>query len=121
MLHCKTNRSNSIRLQSSCLLSIGVSKPIPYLAQRRFVMAAYNVKAHPAFAGYDVPASNGALGGFRRAVQSLAAWSHERRSYNRAVFELDQLSDRDLADIGIARCDIPAVARETAKAELAKR
>ena len=84
-------------------------------------MAAYNAKAHPAFADYDIPESNGALGGVRRAVQNLSAWAKERRSYKQAVFELNELSDRDLADIGIARCDIPAVAREAAKAQLAKR
>lgn len=84
-------------------------------------MAAYNVKAHPAFAGYDLPEANGALVRVRRAVQNLSAWAQERRSYKQAVFELNELSDRDLADIGIARCDIPAVAREAAKAQLARR
>jgi uncharacterized protein YjiS (DUF1127 family) len=82
-------------------------------------MAAYNVKSHAAFAGYDLPETNGALGGIRRAFQGLAVWSAERHAYNEAVFELSALSDRDLADIGIARCDIPAVAREAAKAKAA--
>lgn len=37
-----------------------------------------------------------------------------RARYRRIVAELRQLSDRDLADIGIRRCDIPRVAREAA-------
>jgi uncharacterized protein YjiS (DUF1127 family) len=34
--------------------------------------------------------------------------------YRRTVRELAQLSDRELADLGIARFDIPRVAREAA-------
>lgn len=79
-------------------------------------MSAYNVKTHPAFAGYDIPASQGAESGLRRLARSFAAWSAERRAYREAVFELEQLSERDLADIGIARADIPSVARNAAKA-----
>ena len=37
-----------------------------------------------------------------------------RAVYNQTVRELVQLSDRELADLGIARTDIPAVAREAA-------
>lgn len=37
-----------------------------------------------------------------------------RARYHRAVTELQQLSDRDLADIGISRWDIASVAREHA-------
>ncbi|HMT13515.1 MAG TPA: DUF1127 domain-containing protein [Aestuariivirga sp.] len=33
--------------------------------------------------------------------------------YQRTVHELESLSNRDLADIGIARVDIPRLARET--------
>ncbi|WP_088347174.1 MULTISPECIES: DUF1127 domain-containing protein [Rhodomicrobium] len=84
-------------------------------------MSAYNVKAHPAFAGYDLPAANGAVGRVRRAVQNFAAWSAERRAYRQAVFELEQLSERDLADIGIARADIPSIARNAAKGQTAAR
>ncbi len=35
--------------------------------------------------------------------------------YSRTVSELGSLTDRDLADLGIARCDIPRLAREAAK------
>ena len=34
------------------------------------------------------------------------------KRYSRTVSELQSLSDRDLADLGIARCDIPRLARE---------
>lgn len=37
-----------------------------------------------------------------------------RAVYNQTVRELVQLSDRELADLGIARVDIPSVAREAA-------
>jgi uncharacterized protein YjiS (DUF1127 family) len=39
-------------------------------------------------------------------------WLQERRAYSRAFDELDSLSDRELADIGISRSDIPFIARE---------
>jgi uncharacterized protein YjiS (DUF1127 family) len=43
------------------------------------------------------------------------AEARERRRLARATMnELERLSDRDLADIGIMRCDIPDVAREAA-------
>ena len=37
-----------------------------------------------------------------------------RAVYNQTVRELNTLTDRELADLGIARTDIPAVAREAA-------
>jgi len=37
----------------------------------------------------------------------------ERAEYRRTVRDLSALSDRDLADIGIMRCDIPVVAAGT--------
>jgi uncharacterized protein YjiS (DUF1127 family) len=46
-----------------------------------------------------------------RAPHTLrAAWA-ERRRVRRAVLQLDALSDRMLADIGLARSDIGRVAR----------
>jgi uncharacterized protein YjiS (DUF1127 family) len=41
----------------------------------------------------------------------VSAYQHWRR-YNRSLRELNQLSDRELADIGISRGDIPRVAWE---------
>ena len=37
------------------------------------------------------------------------------RRFNRSVTELSRLTDRELADIGLSRGDIPAVAWETAE------
>jgi uncharacterized protein YjiS (DUF1127 family) len=44
-------------------------------------------------------------------VRFLRAW----RRYNQSVRELSRLGDRELADIGMSRGDIPAVAWETAQ------
>jgi uncharacterized protein YjiS (DUF1127 family) len=40
-------------------------------------------------------------------TQKLNAW----RRYRAAVRELSQLSDSELGDIGISRCDIESIAR----------
>lgn len=37
-----------------------------------------------------------------------------RAKYNRTFRELDHMSDRDLADIGISRGDIPQISHEAA-------
>ncbi|MBO0905633.1 DUF1127 domain-containing protein [Jiella sonneratiae] len=42
-------------------------------------------------------------------VRSYQNW----RRYRETVSELNRLSQRELADLGIARTDIPAVARRT--------
>ena len=39
------------------------------------------------------------------------AWIAEQRRVNRTIAMLSELSDRTLADIGVARSDIPRVAR----------
>ena len=43
----------------------------------------------------------------------IDAAQRRRKSYRNTVFELSQLSDRDLSDLGIARCDIRRLARES--------
>ena len=83
-------------------------------------MAVYEAKNDRAFADYDLQEGNGVLTGFRRLSRAYALWSAERRNFNDAVYELSALSDRDLADIGIARCDIQRVAREAAKMKRAE-
>jgi uncharacterized protein YjiS (DUF1127 family) len=45
-----------------------------------------------------------------RLVASYRSWRKYRETYN----ELMRLSPRELDDLGIARVDIPAIARETA-------
>jgi uncharacterized protein YjiS (DUF1127 family) len=44
-------------------------------------------------------------------VRFLRAW----RRYNKSVHELSRLGDRELADIGISRSEIPAAAWEAAQ------
>ena len=42
------------------------------------------------------------------------AWARRRAVYTRTVRELEGCSDRDLADLSIARADIPRIAAEAA-------
>ena len=46
-----------------------------------------------------------------RFVSTYKAWRKYRETYK----ELMQLSARDLADVGIRRSDIPAIARQAAQ------
>jgi YD repeat-containing protein len=45
-----------------------------------------------------------------KLVTTYRAWRKYRQTYN----ELMQLSSRDLADVGISRSEIPAIARQSA-------
>lgn len=45
-------------------------------------------------------------------IRAFRAW----RRYNASLNELNRLGDRELADIGLSRSDIPRVARESARA-----
>ena len=49
-----------------------------------------------------------------RIVTTFRAWRKYRETYN----ELMRLSTRDLADLGISRVDIPAIARKSAASQL---
>lgn len=54
---------------------------------------------------------------FSRFSEARAQWRAERAHralYLRTLHELQVLSDRDLADIGIARSEIRAIARDAA-------
>lgn len=51
---------------------------------------------------------------WRRLVGQLRAKARHWRAYARAFGELSSLSDHDLRDIGISRCDIPWCARQAA-------
>ena len=63
-----------------------------------------------------VPGSTSLPG--RPVVNEIAArwraWSRRRAVYHRTVRELANCSDRDLADLSIARSDIPRIAAEAA-------
>jgi uncharacterized protein YjiS (DUF1127 family) len=43
---------------------------------------------------------------FTAIIRLIQSW----RNYNRSLSELNRLGDRELADIGISRSDIPRVA-----------
>jgi uncharacterized protein YjiS (DUF1127 family) len=81
-------------------------------------MSSYNVKTHPAFAGYELGEDSRVSTAARRLINRVVAWSAKRREYLNAIAELESLSDRDLADIGIARCDIPDVVRNGSRSKL---
>ncbi|HMR32600.1 MAG TPA: DUF1127 domain-containing protein [Geminicoccaceae bacterium] len=63
--------------------------------------------------GYGVIAQSGNRPGlFARVI----SWLDGQRRYRRTVDELSQLSDRELADIGLYRDDIERVARRNCHA-----
>ena len=43
-------------------------------------------------------------------IRMIQAYRERRRNYRRTFTELSSLSDRDLADLGLSRADIPNVA-----------
>jgi uncharacterized protein YjiS (DUF1127 family) len=44
-------------------------------------------------------------------ISRIATALRRHQAYNRTTRELSRLSDRELSDLGISRCDIGAVAR----------
>lgn len=79
-------------------------------------MAVHTITAKNinALAGHDYPEawriSEALRGLVTRLEARLAAWLR----YRSTVHELNRLRDPELADIGIARCDIRALARAAA-------
>jgi uncharacterized protein YjiS (DUF1127 family) len=55
------------------------------------------------------------MGSRKEKQMNIAKSYNSWRRYRSAAAELSMLSDRDLADLGIARADIRAVARQAAK------
>jgi uncharacterized protein YjiS (DUF1127 family) len=50
------------------------------------------------------------------AMKMVKSWLVKLRKiqkYRRTVHELERLTNRDLADLGIARCDIERIARQS--------
>ena len=47
-----------------------------------------------------------------RLVKRIAIAIRKHNRYNRTVRELSWLSDRELSDLGITRCDIPRIANQ---------
>jgi uncharacterized protein YjiS (DUF1127 family) len=50
-----------------------------------------------------------------KLLKRIAAAIRKHNRYNRTVRELSYLSDRDLADLGINRCDIPNIANRVTR------
>lgn len=47
-----------------------------------------------------------------KIIEAIARWLDRQARINRTVRELYELNDRELADIGLNRCDIYRVARQ---------
>jgi uncharacterized protein YjiS (DUF1127 family) len=50
-----------------------------------------------------------------KLVKRIAVAIRKHNRYNRTVRELSYLSDRELADLGINRCDIPSIANRVTR------
>ena len=57
------------------------------------------------------PVSNGLVTRIRSALQDLVAGCTRHADYRRTYRELSRLTNRELADIGVRRCDIEDIAR----------
>ena len=78
-------------------------------------MRVYEVDANPLSVGYGDRRANGLLNRIQNLLVEFVSWLKEKRDYHAAISELYAMSDRDLADIGIVRCDIPMVVRHAYK------
>ena len=58
--------------------------------------------------------ATGAAGFFATLRETIATHARKTATYHRILRELDQMTDRDLADIGIARFMITDIAKEAA-------
>ncbi len=87
-------------------------------------MSSWTAEPYRAAARLGRPAADTGEGGLRGRLAHLLAWYHaqreRRRLYGQTVRELSQLSDRDLDDIGISRCDIRAIAAEHTRERLGR-
>jgi uncharacterized protein YjiS (DUF1127 family) len=64
---------------------------------------------------HKIPAQFSVLGRFRKVTaMSILRFLQSWRRYNASLRELSHLDDRELADIGISRSDIPRVALDAA-------
>lgn len=81
-------------------------------------MAVHTVTAKNvnALAGHDYPETGRTSEALRGLIARFEARIAYWRRYRATVAELDDLTDRQLADIGISRGNIAAVARTAARA-----
>jgi uncharacterized protein YjiS (DUF1127 family) len=80
-------------------------------------MSTYQIKTHPAYARYEDHGADGLVHRIRNSFIKFRNWLHDRNEYRKAVEELYAMTDRDLADIGIVRCDIEAIVRQSRNAK----
>ncbi|MFD1882322.1 DUF1127 domain-containing protein [Paracoccus pacificus] len=64
--------------------------------------------------GYAAPNASGFFGRLATTIEHLNEFRAKRAVYRQTVRELNELSDRDLADLGLHRSSIRSVAREAA-------
>jgi uncharacterized protein YjiS (DUF1127 family) len=71
---------------------------------------AFQAAQHPYFPGDTIHRPS--AGAIKRNVMfaSIVRFIREHRRYNQSLSELSRLGDRELADIGLSRSDIPWVA-----------
>ena len=58
---------------------------------------------------------------FNYYVDRSVIWMKRSFAYNKAASELLNLSDRELADLGIYRCEIPNVVADTLRQRIPSR
>jgi uncharacterized protein YjiS (DUF1127 family) len=78
------------------------------------IMATIGAKAGGAYAGSEAKNASNFAEQVRLLFSAFSNWRQKRKRYYNTVAELRALSDRDLADIGMVRRDIPAIARQSA-------
>jgi uncharacterized protein YjiS (DUF1127 family) len=104
-------QSESVAKSSFPLIISCLSYALSALLRRNII--AFNVGEHPYFAGNS---NRRRKAGFERKRKSPAMFANivrfirEWKRYNQSLSELSRLGDRELADIGISRSDIPRVA-----------
>jgi uncharacterized protein YjiS (DUF1127 family) len=80
-------------------------------------MAVHTVTAKNigALAGHEYPEAWRVSEKLRRLITRLESWIMYRLRYRATVAELGRLTDHQLADVGVLRGEIAAVARTTAR------
>jgi len=54
-------------------------------------------------------------------VNQASTWMNRTMAFNSAYKELDSLTDKELADLGISRCELPYVVSNTLKQRIPSR
>lgn len=52
-------------------------------------------------------------------VSAVSRWIKKEMEYRRTVYELNRLTSRDLADLGVSQCQIEFIARTSADKKFA--